>query len=103
MRERAIRFWDGIDDPGWGKREADRIERAMREGASGIKIFKALGLGVRLKDESLLRVDDKRLEPIWRRAGELALGPHLPRPGDALPMDIHGWMLLPHSSGQPQS
>ncbi len=62
--------WEGIDDPGWGKREADRLERAMKDGASGVKIFKALGLGVRLKDDKLLRVDDKRLEPIWRRAGE---------------------------------
>jgi predicted TIM-barrel fold metal-dependent hydrolase len=60
--------WDDIDDPGWGKREADRLERAMREGASGIKIFKALGLGVRLADGKLMRVDDPRLEPIWARA-----------------------------------
>jgi predicted TIM-barrel fold metal-dependent hydrolase len=60
--------WDGIDEPGWGRREADRLEQAMREGASGIKIFKALGLGVRLKNGKLLRVDDPRLEPIWERA-----------------------------------
>jgi predicted TIM-barrel fold metal-dependent hydrolase len=63
--------WDDIDDPGWGKREADRMEQAMREGASGIKIFKALGLGVRLKDDTLLRIDDKRLEPIWQRAAKV--------------------------------
>jgi predicted TIM-barrel fold metal-dependent hydrolase len=63
--------WDDIDDPGWGKREADSLERAMRAGASGVKIFKALGLGVRLKNGKLLRIDDKRLEPIWRRAGKL--------------------------------
>jgi len=63
--------WDGIDEPGWGKREADKIAQAVEQGASGIKIFKALGLGVRLKDGKLLRIDDKRLEPIWRRAGEV--------------------------------
>jgi predicted TIM-barrel fold metal-dependent hydrolase len=62
--------WDGIDDDGWGSREADRLERAMKEGASGIKIFKALGLGVRLKDGALLRVDDRRMEPIWQRAAK---------------------------------
>ncbi len=60
--------WDDIDDAGWGKREADRLEKAMREGASGVKIFKALGLGVRLKDGALLRIDDPRLEPLWDRA-----------------------------------
>jgi len=63
--------WDGIDEAGWGEREADRLEQAMREGASGIKIFKALGLGVRLKNEKLLRIDDPRMEPIWQRAGKV--------------------------------
>jgi predicted TIM-barrel fold metal-dependent hydrolase len=63
--------WDGIDDPGWGKREADQLELAVRDGASGIKIFKALGLGVRLANDKLLRIDDKRLEPIWQRAGKV--------------------------------
>lgn len=63
--------WDGVDDPGWGKREANRLEQAVRQGARGIKIFKALGLGVRLNNDKLLRVDDPRLDPIWRRAGKL--------------------------------
>jgi len=63
--------WEGIDDPGWGKREADRLEQAMKEGASGIKIFKALGLGVRLKNDKLLRIGDKRLEPLWQRAAKV--------------------------------
>lgn len=63
--------WEGIDEPGWGKREADKIERAMRDGASGIKIFKALGLGVRLANGKLLAVDDHRLDPIFERCGKL--------------------------------
>jgi len=60
--------WNGIDEPGWGKREADRLERAMKQGASGVKIFKALGLGVHLADNKLLAVDDPRLDPIFERA-----------------------------------
>lgn len=63
--------WEGVDEPGWGAREAGRLEQAVRQGASGIKIFKGLGLGVRLADGKLMRVDDPRLEPIWRRAGEV--------------------------------
>jgi predicted TIM-barrel fold metal-dependent hydrolase len=62
--------WDGIDEPGWAKREADKVERAMKDGASGIKIFKALGLGVRLKDGKLLKVDDPRLDPIFERCAQ---------------------------------
>jgi predicted TIM-barrel fold metal-dependent hydrolase len=63
--------WQGIDDPGWAKREADKIERAVNEGASGIKIFKALGLGVRLKNDKLLKVDDRRLDPIFKRCAKV--------------------------------
>ncbi|MCC6748200.1 MAG: amidohydrolase family protein [Deltaproteobacteria bacterium] len=61
--------WEGIDEPGWGRREADRLAQAMRDGASGIKIFKDLGLGVRLANGKLLKVDDPRLDPLWARAG----------------------------------
>ena len=63
--------WEEIDDPGWGKQEADRLEKAYRQGARGIKIFKNLGLGARLKNGKLLRIDDPRLEPIWQRAGKI--------------------------------
>ncbi|MCB9556391.1 MAG: amidohydrolase family protein [Deltaproteobacteria bacterium] len=63
--------WEGIDEPGWAKREVAALEKIIAAGGSGIKIFKALGLGVRLKDGSLLKVDDPRLDPLWRRAGEL--------------------------------
>lgn len=62
--------WRGIDDPAWPQREADKLTQAVRLGARGIKIFKALGLGVRLQDGSLLAVDDPRLDPIMTRAAE---------------------------------
>lgn len=60
--------WSDIDSPGWGRREAERLGRAMADGASGLKIFKALGLGVRLKNGKLLAVDDPRLDPIFETA-----------------------------------
>lgn len=63
--------WSGIDRPGWGAREAEHLARAMRDGASGVKIFKDLGLGVRLRDGRLLAADDARLDPIYTRAAEL--------------------------------
>ncbi|MBK8481557.1 MAG: amidohydrolase family protein [Proteobacteria bacterium] len=63
--------WSGVDEPGWGAREAEHLARAMREGASGLKIFKDLGLGVRLRNGRLLAADDARLDPIYARAAEL--------------------------------
>jgi predicted TIM-barrel fold metal-dependent hydrolase len=62
--------WRGIDDRNWGKREAKKLAIAMKEGASGIKIFKALGLGVRHENGSLLKVDDRRLDPIFKMAAK---------------------------------
>lgn len=63
--------WRGIDDPDWGRREADRLEREVRYGAKGLKVFKALGLGVRDAEGRLLAVDDPRLDPIFERAARL--------------------------------
>lgn len=62
--------WRGIDDKNWGTREAKALALAMKEGASGIKIFKALGLGVRLANGKLLKVDDPRLDPIFKMAAK---------------------------------
>jgi predicted TIM-barrel fold metal-dependent hydrolase len=47
----------------------------MREqakwGASGLKIWKTLGLSVRDHKDQLVAVDDPRLDPVWQTAAEL--------------------------------
>lgn len=66
--------FQGIDEPGWGERAAAQLEQDVRvHGARGLKIFKNLGLD--LKDGSGARVptDDPRLDPVWRKAGELGI------------------------------
>ncbi len=63
--------WRGVNQPGWGENEAQRLEQEVRYGAKGIKFFKALGLGVRNSDGSLMAVDDARLDPIMNKAAEL--------------------------------
>jgi len=65
--------WQGIDDPGWGAREADSVEAAVEMGAGGLKIFKDLGLEVKTADGEFLRVDDRRLDPVFERAGSLGV------------------------------
>lgn len=57
------------------------LDACREEGAIGLKIFKALGLGITLADGSLLAVDDPRLDPVFERAGELRL-PVLIHAGD---------------------
>lgn len=57
------------------------LEEDVALGARGLKITKELGLRFRDNDGSLLRIDDPRLFPVWRRLGELGL-PVLIHTGD---------------------
>lgn len=63
--------WKGVNDPGWGEREAKNLALAVKDGAVGVKIFKALGLAVKDTSGKLIAVDDPRLFPIWRTAGKI--------------------------------
>jgi predicted TIM-barrel fold metal-dependent hydrolase len=61
----ALVDFEGIDDEGWSRREADRLEASFLAGAKGLKFHKSLGLGYRYKDGRLVPVDDPKLDPIW--------------------------------------
>lgn len=59
--------------PGYGARMADKLREAAKLGARGLKIAKALGLGMPGPDGRLLPVDDPGLDPVFEAAGELGL------------------------------
>ena len=65
--------WRDFGTPGWTEREVARLDRAKAEGASGLKIFKSLGLGIRDPSGALVAVDDPRIAPIFEEAGKLGL------------------------------
>ncbi len=60
-------------DPDFFSKAPDMLTRAVEAGAIGLKSFKDLGLKVRDRSGTLVRVDDPRLFPIWQRAGELKI------------------------------
>ncbi|MEX0769112.1 MAG: amidohydrolase family protein [Balneolaceae bacterium] len=62
-----------IDEPDFGLKEAEKLEKAVQLGIRGVKIFKALGLTIKDKSGELVPVDDPRLDPIWAKAGELGI------------------------------
>jgi predicted TIM-barrel fold metal-dependent hydrolase len=62
-----------IDTPGWGQKEAQKLENAVKEGVYGLKIAKELGMGVKDKQGQLLRIDDPRIDPVWAKCGELGI------------------------------
>jgi len=49
------------------------LERHVRLGIQGIKIWKNLGMHQRDEDGKLLRIDDPRLDPFWTKCGELGV------------------------------
>ncbi len=65
--------WRGFGTPEYGASAVENLRQAKAAGAVGLKVFKSLGLGLRLNDGSLLAVDDPRLDPVWRAAGELGM------------------------------
>jgi hypothetical protein len=60
-----------------GDKFADRcigcLEEDVARGACGLKVTKELGLRFRDGDGAMLAVDDRRLSPIWARAGQLGV------------------------------
>jgi predicted TIM-barrel fold metal-dependent hydrolase len=63
----------GIGEPGWSERAAEQLERDVRSGAQGLKIFKSLGLSVVDSDSARVPVDDPRIDAVWAKAGELGI------------------------------
>jgi predicted TIM-barrel fold metal-dependent hydrolase len=63
--------WSDVHSPGFFQRAVDRLEQLIEHGACGLKIWKDLGTKVRDADGSLLRIDDERLNPLYKKAAEL--------------------------------
>lgn len=64
--------WD-CQRPDFGRRVAKQLAVCRAEGASGLKVFKDLGLAYRNPDGSLIKVDDPRWNLIWEACGELGM------------------------------
>jgi predicted TIM-barrel fold metal-dependent hydrolase len=65
--------YKGWDKPEWSERAVEQVEEAYRLGAAGLKEFKRLGLYLRDGQGKLIRIDDAKLDPVWRRCGELGM------------------------------
>ena len=68
--------WDDFTldlDAGFAAQCIAALEHDLRRGALGLKVTKELGLRFRTPDGAMIRVDDPRLYPVWKRAGELGI------------------------------
>jgi predicted TIM-barrel fold metal-dependent hydrolase len=59
--------------PDFGERAAKQIEEGKRLGAAGFKEFKRLGLYLKDKSGKLIAIDDPKLDPVWKKCGELGM------------------------------
>ena len=68
-------WWGRVNEPGYGKFQADEVARAQRAGARGLKVPKTLGLYLRegITSGPLVKVDDRRFDPMWEACGGLNL------------------------------
>ncbi len=65
--------WRDLGEDGFFDRSVRRLEQCVAAGAIGVKIWKDLGLRLRDRDGSLLRIDDPRLDPLFARAAEMGV------------------------------
>jgi predicted TIM-barrel fold metal-dependent hydrolase len=61
------------DKPDFAARAVAQVEEGARLGAAGFKEFKRLGLYLRDGKGKLIAIDDTRLDPMWKRLGELGM------------------------------
>jgi predicted TIM-barrel fold metal-dependent hydrolase len=61
------------NEPDFSERAVKQVERAHELGASGLKEYKRLGLYLRDGKGELIKIDDPKLDPVWKRCGELGL------------------------------
>nr|WP_299382160.1 amidohydrolase family protein [Allomuricauda sp.] len=89
----------GFGTPNWGEQAAHQLEQDVKSGAKGLKIYKSLGLRYKDVDGNRIAIDDPRLDPIWKKCGELGI-PVLIHAADPKsfwdPMDQHNerWLEL---------
>lgn len=65
--------FSGIGEAGWSEKAAEQLEKDVKNGAAGLKIFKNLGFSVKDKKGDRVTVDDPRLDAIWRKCGDLKI------------------------------
>lgn len=63
----------GFGDENWTRIAVKELEEDVQAGASGLKIYKSLGLNVKDINGNRVPVDHPDLDPVWAKAGELGI------------------------------
>ncbi len=63
----------GIDDPNWTTKTITQLEKDVRLGANGLKIYKTQGMDNKDSKGNRIKIDDPRIGPVWEKCGELGI------------------------------
>jgi predicted TIM-barrel fold metal-dependent hydrolase len=68
-------WFSRFTEPNYAQFQGEQIERAKKAGAKGLKVLKTLGLYLREQGATgpLVKVDDRRFDPMWEAAGAAGL------------------------------
>ncbi len=65
--------FSGINEPDFGHRAAAQLEQDVKNGASGLKIFKNFGMDLKYRDGRRVPVDDPVMDPVWETCARLQI------------------------------
>jgi uncharacterized protein len=65
--------FNGVGTEGWAEKAVKQLEEDVKNGASGLKVYKNLGFSVKDNNGNRVAVDDPRLDPVWKKCGELKI------------------------------
>jgi uncharacterized protein len=63
----------GFGKPGWTEKTMNELEKDVKAGACGLKIYKDLGMEFKDDKGNRIAIDDARLAPVWDKCGELKI------------------------------
>ncbi len=97
--------FNDLNEAGYGKRAAARLEEDIRCGAQGLKIFKNFGMDLKYKSGERVKVDDPEFDPVWEMCAKLKIPVliHIAEPAVFFdPIDRHNerWLELKQFPGR---
>ena len=65
--------FEGVGSPNWTENAVAQLEKDIKNGARGLKIYKSLGMRYKDVNGNRVAINDPRLDPIWAKCGEMGV------------------------------
>ncbi len=62
-----------IDEEDWAENTVKQLEYDVENGARGLKLYKSQGMFNQDKNGDRIKITDPRLQPVWKKCGELGI------------------------------